>query len=80
MDLIKIEYLINLVLALLMAFLTLYIFYLMLDMLPFIGSGLGGDKQGMPTLGAGGMSMPGNKLFDKMKAGMGKLAGAGGGT
>ena len=77
---IKIDYLIRLVLSLLMAFFTFYIFYLMLDTLPFVGAGMGGDKDSMPQLGQGGLSMPGNKLFDKMKAGMGKLAGAGGGA
>ena len=74
---IKVNFLVQLLLALLIAFVTLYLFYLMLDRLPFIGSGMsGGDKH--ESMSFGGMKMPGNKLFDKMKAGMGKLAGGGG--
>ncbi len=78
---IMLNYLIQLVLSLLLAMLTMYIFYLMIDLLPFIGSGIsGGDKNSMPVLGANGLSMPGNKLIDKMKSGMGRLAGGGGGS
>jgi hypothetical protein len=72
---IMIEYLIQLLLSLLIAFLTMYLFYLMLDMLPFIGAGM---SEGLPAFGKGGMAMPGNKLIDNMKAGMQKLSGGGG--
>jgi len=74
---VRVNYLIQVMLALLIALLTMYIFYLMLDMLPFIGAGIAGEKYSMPALGTGGLSMPGNKLVDKMKSGMNKLAGAG---
>lgn len=74
---ITINYLIQLLLSLLIAFLTMYIFYLMLDMLPFIGSGMTENSRGI-SFGKGGGSMPGNKLFDQMKESMGKLIGSGG--
>lgn len=73
---IMIEYLVNLILALLIAFLTLYIFYLMLDKMPFIGAGMGGGPKGMPNLG--NMQSKANKLFDKMKAGAAKMMGGAG--
>lgn len=84
LDNIRINYLIQVLLAVLIAFLTMYIFYLLLDLLPFIGSGIAGDRYSMPTLGqkgrAGDLGMPGdNKIFKNMKAGMSKLASGGGG-
>jgi hypothetical protein len=75
---VRINYLIGVFLSMLIALLTLYIFYLMLDKLPFIGAGIGGEKNSMPVLGEKGISMPGNKLISKMKKGMGQLAGGGG--
>lgn len=74
-----VEHLIYLLLALLIAMLTMYIFYIMLDVLPFIGAGITGEQYSMPVLGERGLKMAGGQMIDKLKGGMTKLATGGGG-
>ncbi|MDX2074548.1 MAG: type IV secretion system protein [Alphaproteobacteria bacterium] len=68
---ITLDYLINLLLALLMAFLTMYVFGLMLDFLPFIGAGIGGEQSAKMPFGAGKLSPPGNSILGQVKASVG---------
>jgi hypothetical protein len=39
----------------------MYIFYLLLDILPYIGSGIVGEQFSIPTLGAGVLKGPAGK-------------------
>lgn len=77
-DALTVNYLVQLFLALLIAFVTMYIFYQLLDVLPFIGSGISGDKFNMPSFGKGGL-MPGKNIIKKIQEGTNKLSGGGGG-
>jgi len=74
---ITIDYMIKLLLSLLIAVLTMHIFRNLLDVLPFVGAGIGGEKESMPTLGANGMQMPGSQAIEKIKSQMGRLTGGG---
>jgi hypothetical protein len=70
------NYLFQLLLSLFISLMTIYLFCIMLDALPFIGAGISGEKNSMPVLGgSGGMSMPGNKAFDAIKSSFGSLVG-----
>jgi hypothetical protein len=70
------NYFIQLFLSLFIAVLTMYLFYLMLDALPFIGSGVM-DASAISPLGSGGTSTPGSALVEKGKELMGKMMGGG---
>ncbi len=61
------NYIIRLFLALMQAALTMYIFYLLLDMLPYIGSGIVGDSFSAPPLGAGALKGPAGDGAAKVK-------------
>ncbi len=77
LDRARIDFLIQLFLSMLIAVITMYFFYIMLDLMPFIGSGIVGEKYSMPTLGGGNLGVPGNSIISKMKDGLGSLAGGG---
>jgi hypothetical protein len=64
------NYIINLILSFFMAAVTAFIFYILLDKLPFVGSGLTGEPLSTATLGTGRLS-PGEQTVNKIK---GKLA------
>lgn len=70
-------YMIQLITSLGIAMLSMYLFYQMLDLLPFIGSGIAGEKNSMPALGTGALSMPGTGIFKKLKDEYAALAGGG---
>jgi len=65
-----VDYLIQVFLSFLIAMLTMYIFYQMLDALPFIGNGVTGETNA-PSLNM--VNMPGSSLKDKLKSSMAKL-------
>lgn len=71
-----IQYMVQLLLSLLIAMLTMYIFYLLIDVLPFIGAGIAGDKYSMPALGLT-KNTPGGGLLTKFGTGMKGLVGGG---
>lgn len=77
MNALRLNYLIQLIISLLIAMMTLFIFYIMLDLLPFISAGIGGDKYSMPKLGANGLGMPGSGAMSKLQGSFGKLLGGG---
>lgn len=58
------RYKIRVFLAFLMAVITMYIFYSMLEYLPYIGSGISGDGMGVP-FGTGRLSVPGTNKGKK---------------
>ncbi|MFW0776790.1 MAG: type IV secretion system protein [Rickettsiales bacterium] len=60
-------YIINLFISILMAVVTGYIFMLMLEYLPFIGSGISGESLSIPTFGVGSMAPPGSKFVKNMQ-------------
>jgi hypothetical protein len=62
------DYKIRVFLAFLMAAVVMYIFYSLLEYLPYIGSATMGDLGYVPTLGAGSLAAPGSKQL----GGMGK--------
>ena len=61
-------YIINLFISILMAVVTGYIFMLMLEYLPFIGSGISGESLSIPTFGVGSMAPPGSKFVKNMQS------------
>lgn len=71
------DYVINLLLALLMAVVTSYILLKLLDFIPYIGAGIAGIPIGMPVFGvsnAGGadMSPPGTAMLDQIQSKLSK--------
>lgn len=60
-------YWINLLLSCIMALLISYIFLQLLDLLPFIGSGVAGDVLSMPAFGTGPFAPPGDGAVMSMK-------------
>lgn len=61
------DYWIDLMLSFLMAVLISYIFLLMIDLLPFIGSGVAGDVLSMPAFGTGPFAPPGDGVMSNFK-------------
>ncbi len=61
------EYWIDLMLSFLMSVLITYIFLLMIDLLPFIGSGVAGDVLSMPAFGTGPFAPPGDNVMANFK-------------
>ena len=55
------EYIVKIFLAFLMAAMVMYIFYSLMDYIPFVGAGAMGDIGLIPTLGAGNLSAPGSQ-------------------
>lgn len=72
-------YMIKILLSLIMAVISAFIFMSMLQYLPFIGSGISGESLSMPTFGAKGLAPPGSdmlggiqkKIADKILPGRG---------
>ncbi|MFO0388980.1 MAG: type IV secretion system protein [Alphaproteobacteria bacterium] len=62
------DYWIDLMLAFVMAVLISYIFLLMIDLLPFIGSGVAGDVLSMPAFGTGPFAPPGDNVMANFKS------------
>lgn len=60
-------YMVRLILALIMAVVTTYIFKSMLEYLPFIGSGISGESLSMPTFGVGKFAPIGGQTLSKIK-------------
>ncbi len=56
------NYQLNLVFSLLIAVITTYIFWLLLDYLPYIGSGISGDVLSMPTFAGKQFAPPGESI------------------
>ncbi len=78
------SYLVNLLLTLIMAVITAYIFFTMLDYLPFIGSGIAGDSgTTMPIFGVNSrgnnLGVPGSSSFTKLRDNLSRRFGVGGG-
>lgn len=74
------DFWINLMLSAIMALLISYIFLLLLDLLPFIGSGVVGDVLSMPAFGTGPFAPPGDSSVTSIKGKlMGNLMGGRGG-
>lgn len=72
-------YLEQLMIAMVMAVVTTYIFMIMLEYLPFIGSGISGESLSMPTFGAGNFAPTGSKTFQGIQQRLGgNLFGGGG--
>lgn len=67
-DNVRVNYQIQLFLSMIIALITMYIFYIMLDMLPFIGSGLAGEE--LPDLRKKDIGMPGGQMMKQLKASM----------
>ncbi len=65
-------YIITAFLSLIMAVAVTYIFMMMLEFLPFIGSGVVGDVLATPTFGSGSLSPPGAGMVNNLR---GKLMG-----
>jgi hypothetical protein len=65
-------YQIDLVFSMAMAVIMAYIFVVLQDMLPYVGSGISGDMLSMPALGHGKSGSPANKLVTALKS---KLSG-----
>ena len=64
------NYLLDVLKAVVMAFLVGYVFLKMLDVIPFIGAGVsmsGGMDLGAKTLGQGALAPPGSSAIDKLK-------------
>ncbi len=57
------DYQVSLFITFLMAAITMYIFYSLLDYMPFIGTGTLGDTGISPTLGVGNLAAPGSGFF-----------------
>lgn len=57
------DYKIGIFLAFLMAGVVMYVFYSLLEYLPYIGSATMGDLGYVPTLGAGALAAPGSKYL-----------------
>ena len=58
---------IQLVLACIMAVVTIFIFMSMLEYLPFIGSGIAGEVLSLPTFGAGRFAPPGSGMMGNIQ-------------
>lgn len=61
------SYWVQVMLSCIMALLVSYIFLLMLDLLPFIGSGVAGDILSMPAFGTGPFAPPGDGAAMSLK-------------
>lgn len=61
------QYVQNLILAFVMACATAIIFYLLLEALPFIGSGITGDVFSTPAMGFGGLGPPGMSMVNGLR-------------
>lgn len=69
------KYLAQVFLSVLMAAITMYIFFLLLDLLPYIGAGVAGESFSMPVLGQDGGGTPGMGMVQQFKATVGSVAG-----
>ena len=60
-------YIIGVIASMAMALLTLFMFMVLLNALPYIGIGISGETLSVPGLGVGRLAMPGGNLFNNMQ-------------